>query len=197
MEILFPDAAKDTIVRYAPELWYPNRNIFRTRSGSVREYNPVAPLYRGTVSFGKTGHGQTAKRDAIDAFINEMAYSTTNWTWMPWGGDPPYYPTPSSFVGAVTATANGVHVLARRSGVALKNRDWLWWNGTTLVQIVTLAGTTAAPHISTIPVVPATVNSLFHPARVVKVRAIPGQSTTVERKRGINQAVVWQWEEFR
>ena len=207
-QVAFPTAATQRIVHYSPQLWSPGLIVHRLRDGRLSAPLERAPWrWRGTVTFGPAATmGERDDVAAVELFLAQMA-DPSNWCWMPWGGDEPFYPTPKDFSpGRVTATLNGVHTLLRHatSTGLLNVGDWLLFRPrfgrSSIVTVASVSGINLlAPQITTVPVVQAKVDDRFYPATHIQVRQRDpdGQGVMMPRTASYGGAVTWQWEEVK
>lgn len=199
-----PWPAQVRITAYSHELWSPGRIVHRLRDGSIDEpLDRASARWRGTVTLGAWGALGSAGTEAISAteLLLAQLSDPEAWTSMPWGGASPRYFTVSNWSGRVTASAAGLHTLARQPADTTETiyaGEWLRAPSGRLVQVRTLAGTAAAPQITTLPVTVPAVGASFGHARFMQVRKRDPDDggITMERRAGFGGGVTFQWEEL-
>ena len=199
MQIIFPTGAR--IINFTWEWWSPGRIVHRLRDGSFDEPLIRAETrLRGTVTFSKWSSLTPASR-RISAQVQHftgLISDPENWVEMPWGVEDRGMVVPGGgYTGRVVSTTNGVHTLTRRRGTTVLTRgDWVRANHR-VVQVATVAGTDAAPQITTYPAITVPDGFDFVSADTIRVQNRDGAETSAQMSHNpsFSMGPVWQWEE--
>ena len=202
--IPFPQAADHRIAGFATEVYYPSRVVMTSPSGTVlQDLERGAAKWMGTLTldpWATEGEPDAANLAAVETWRALMS-DPAHFTDMPWGGDPPFYRTPGNWAGRVTATLNGVHTLTRfvQAGApdTLEVNDWLTYGGRGFI-VASVAGTPAAPQITTHPVVAPHVADVFGRCGTLRVRSrtFGEGGGPMPRTGSFGGRFSWQWVEL-
>ena len=205
-QVIFPGGLRDRVVGLRPEIWSPNRIDRRKTDGRWHTREITTARYRGTIRFGPFSTIRPASRALLEDLEDWLAQmqEPEAWSWMPFGGDPPYYAIPAGWRATLQGVdqATGVYTFRRTaSAVVLAAGQYISVSSggrVSLVRLRTVSGTAALPTVTTSPDPGFAVGAVAAAATDMRiVQAEPRDAQiTIERVRGLTEPVTFPWEEL-